>query len=173
MENRKKRLQRIKNKITQLEGNIPTKKGRQNTGSLLELVSGNKQMMMSSNGMKSQRSTKSKKNGSVRSVRDYDRFYRQAVEKNKIDAIMEEETTKGYKKLSNMKKMSENSVSLLSERLDTNIAIAILNSDEKLSKTLSFEQVGKILSDLQIFNIIVFGEDFECNLNSRGTCFKR
>lgn len=171
MERRQKRIQRIKDKITELEGRIDSGKGKKGKGksqkSLLELVGGKgKKSEKSFKSLNSGLSFKTKKKNMSKGINDTNKFYEQAKEKQKMAVVMEKEVVKGYKKLANKRKMSDNSVFLLSERLDTNIAIAILNSDEKLTKRLRFGQVGKILFDLQLFNVIVFKEDFEGKLNS-------
>lgn len=170
MNQSKRRIEQIKAKLNQLDKSISSTT-KQSGVNLVDLIDppNRKTITKQSVSRSSQNIDKSRM---VHVDLMSNRFYEDAKAHMQIKQKMDEEVTKGYKKIANKKKLTDNSAQILAERLNTNIAIAILNADHELTKQLKFEQVGKVLTDLRMFSVIFFDEKFEGDLNSRKRSFK-
>ena len=164
MNSSKRRIEQIKAKLSQIDKNV-SHNVKQNSVSLVDLVNNTSQKSQSKYTVsQSQRTLDKSRCVNLDSTNN--RFYDEAKNKIQMKQQMEEEVAKGYKRIANRRKINEHSAQILSERMNTNIAVAILNADQELTKRLEFEQVGKVLSDLQVFSIISFNENFEGRLIS-------
>jgi len=67
------------------------------------------------------------------------------------------------KNISNSKKMSDNSYKLLIKRLEYTLTVILMEIDKENKKMLTFEQIGRMLTLLEIFRIIIYNQDFKCN----------
>lgn len=67
------------------------------------------------------------------------------------------------KNISNSKKMSDNSYKLLIKRLEYTLTVILMEIDKENKKVLTFEQLGRILTLLEIFRIIIYNDEFKCN----------
>lgn len=159
MNHSKRRIEQIKAKLSQMDKNVSNSM-KQNIVSIADLVDNKTGKSQSKQTVAPSQKTIDKSR-LIQLDLTNNRFYEEAKVKNHMKQQMEEEVTKGYKRIANKKKLNDHSAQILEERLNTNIAIAILNSDQELSKNLKFEQVGKILTDLRIFSTISFNEKFE------------
>ena len=65
------------------------------------------------------------------------------------------------KNIANSKKMSDNSYKLLIRRLEYTITVILMEIDKENKKVLSFEQLGRMLTLLEIFRIIIYTQDFK------------
>ena len=66
------------------------------------------------------------------------------------------------KNISNSKKMSDNSYKLLIKRLEYTLTVILMEIDKENKKVVTFEQVGRMLTLLEIFRIITYNEEFKC-----------
>jgi len=165
MSTNKRRIEQIKAKLNVIDKNIIN--GMKNSSiSLADLIDSKVRKTDTKNNV-SQSSKTIEKSECVHLDLTSNRFYEEAKYKNYVKEQMEVEVEKSYKRIANMKKINDHSAQLLSERINTNIAVAILNADQELTKSLEFEQVGKILTDLKIFSVISFTDKFEGKLKSR------
>lgn len=159
MNQSKRRIEQIKAKLNQLDKSISSTT-KHNGMILAELIDDTSRKTYTK-----QNATQSHqvfdKSRTVQLDLTSNRFYEDAKAHMQIKQKMEEEVTKGYKNLANKKKLTDHSAQILAERLNTNVAIAILNADQELSKQLKFEQVGKVLTDLRMFSVISFDDKFE------------
>ena len=165
MKHSRRRIDAIKAKLDVLDKSISST-SKANAVNLVDLISGADVKGPPKHSVRQSQQTIDKSrllNTDVTS----NRFYEDAKAHMLVKQKMDEEVTKGYKKIANKKKLTENSAHILAERLNTNIAIAILNADQDLTKQLRFEQVGKVLSDLRMFSVISFNEHFEGAIKSR------
>ena len=162
MQNSRRRIDQIKAKLDVLDKSIsaPAKPSAVN---LVELINAPEPKLKTTGRLSAMNSRQER---TQTSGGPGSRFYEEAKAHMEGKQRMEEEVAKGYKHLANKKKLTENSAMILSERLNTNIAIAILNADGELTKQLRFEQVGKVLTDLRMFSVIAFNDQFECKINS-------
>lgn len=160
----RRRIDQIKAKLDQLDKSIAST-SKQNAVNLVDLVGGADAKPMTKRGLRQSQQVLDK-NRLQNSDGDVNRFYEEAKANMMVKQRLDEEVTKGYKKIANKKKLTDNSAQILAERLNTNVAIAILNADQELTKQLTFEQVGKILSDLRVFSVVAFNENFEGGLSS-------
>ena len=161
----KRRIAQIKAKLSQLDKSISTN-AKQNSSSLIDLLDSKSRKTQSKQTISESQRTIDKSR-CIHLDLTHNRFYEEAKARNQLKQQMEDEVAKGYKRIANKKKMNDQSAQILSERLKANIAIAILNTDQELSKRFGFEQVGKILTDLGMFSVIAFNENFEGELISR------
>jgi len=164
MNTSKRRIEQIKAKLGQLDQNI-SKSTKPDIVNLVDLLDDKVQR----NRNKSSASQSQKtidKNCIIPINLSNNRFYEEAKANTILKQRLEEEVDKGYKKIANKKKINDQSTQILSERLNTNIAIAILNADQDLTKNLKFEQIGKVLTDLQVFSIMTFDNEFKSKLIS-------
>ena len=67
------------------------------------------------------------------------------------------------KNISNSKKMSDNSYKLLIKRLEYTLTVILMEIDKENKKVLTFEQIGRMMTLLEIFRIIIYNQDFKCN----------
>lgn len=164
MNHNKRRIEQIKAKLNHIDKTM-TSSMKQNTVSLVDILDGtSRKTPLKQSVSKSQRTIN--KSQFVHLDLTDNRFYEEAKVQMKIKKRMEDEVAKGYKKIANQKKLNSNSAQILSERLCENIAIAILNADHELTKKLRFEQIGKVLTDLRMFSVISFNENFEGEIKS-------
>jgi len=170
MNQSKRRIEQIKAKLNQLDKSISSST-KQSGVNLVDLIDPPNRKTITKQSV-SRSSQNIEKSRMVHVDLMSNRFYEDAKAHMQIKQKMDEEVTKGYKKIANKKKLTDNSAQILAERLNTNIAIAILNADQELTKQLKFEQVGKVLTDLRMFSVIFFDEKFEGDLNSRTRSFK-
>lgn len=169
MNQSKRRIDQIKAKLNQLDKSISST-SKQNAVNLVDLVSGEHKVHTKTSMHQSNQTMDKSRVANQDSHSN--RFYQDAKAHMQIKQKMEEEVAKGYKKIANKKKLTDNSAHILAERLNTNIAIAILNADQELTKQLKFEQVGKVLTDLRMFTIVAFNDRFEGALTSRAKYFE-
>lgn len=66
------------------------------------------------------------------------------------------------KNISNSKKMSANSYKLLIKRLEYTLTVILMDIDKENKKQITFEQLGRMLTLLEIFSIILYNQDFKC-----------
>lgn len=58
--------------------------------------------------------------------------------------------------------MSSNSYKLLIKRLEYTLAVILMEIDKENKKVVTFEQIGRMLTLLEIFQIILYNENFKC-----------
>jgi len=77
------------------------------------------------------------------------------------------------KNIANSKKMSDNSYKLLIKRLEYTLTVILMEIDKDNKKVLTFEQLGRMLSLLEIFRIILYNQEFKRNFFSLSisSCF--
>lgn len=65
------------------------------------------------------------------------------------------------KNIANSKKMSDNSYKLLIKRLEYTLTVILMEIDQENKKVITFEQLGRMLTLLEIFRIILYSADFK------------
>lgn len=67
------------------------------------------------------------------------------------------------KDLANCKKMNSRSENILISKLEEKLTNTLLNIDTNNTKRLSFEQLGRVLCVMEVFNVIQYDENFAIN----------
>lgn len=76
--------------------------------------------------------------------------------------LLDNQIKKDIIQLANSKKISDNSYRLIVKKLEQTLAQYIMQIDKKNSKLLNFQQLGRLLSMVGLFELIQYDENNNC-----------
>lgn len=160
-ENNKKRIEKIRQKLKELEhNNTPLHSTPFSTSDfLLQSLSNQKSTFSSPTPLMYSCPNSFETNNKVNS-NSY-KLHEQAVEKKQKGVETEIQIIKQSIKIANAKKITPESLIILENAVNKNITKAILNADPNLSKVIDFNQVRQVLVRLTFF------EDSPVSFNSK------